>query len=83
MIKIRISKISGDKLISIISTKGNRSEKCVEGCVMSPYSETPRVGYLFGVSDETFLFRTSRVTEILSSDTFRTENSVYRWEKIK
>lgn len=80
---IRLTKLSGDKLIPIISSKGNRKEKYVEGNHMEVYSSTPTVGFLFGVFDETFSFRTSRIKEILSENTFRTENSIYKWEKIK
>jgi hypothetical protein len=83
MEKIRLSKISGDKLIPVVSTKGNRMEKYISGrSDGTVFPETPTVGRSFMVYDETYSFRTSRVTEILSSNTFKTENSVYKWEKL-
>jgi len=83
MKKIRLSKISGDKLIPVMSTKGNRMEKYIDGrSDGTVFPETPTVGLSFAIYDETYSFRTSRVVEMLSSNTFKTENSVYKWEKL-
>lgn len=83
MEKIRLSKISGDKLIPVISTKGNRTEKYIEGYSTNPlYPEKPIVGYPFQIYNSDFSFRTSPVKEILSGSTFRTENSTYEWRKL-
>jgi hypothetical protein len=84
MEKIRLTKISGDKLIQVISSKGNRSEKYLDGYPnKNVYTQVPTVGCPFGIYDESYSFRTSTVTQILSSNTFKTENSVYKWEKVK
>jgi hypothetical protein len=38
----------------------------------------PKVGEPFYVGDR---FRTSRVKEIIDANTFKTHNSIYKWEK--
>ena len=86
--KIRLKKISGDGLIPVQSTKGNRKEKFLEGNSGGEvFPETPIVGRSFAVYDDTYSFRTSRVTEITvegnQDGVFKTENSVYKWEKVK
>lgn len=83
MKRIRLSKISGDGLIPVLSTKGNRKEKFLIGeSGGNLFPETPTVGRSFGIFDENYSFRTTPVVEILSRNTFRTENSVYKWEKL-
>ena len=52
MEKIRLTKISGDKLIPIISSTGNRSEKYIDGYAnKNIYTEIPTVGCPFGISN--------------------------------
>lgn len=83
MNKIRITKLSGDGLIPVHSTKGNRKEKFLEGNSGGElFPEVPTVGRTFGVYDETFAFRTTIVTEVLPDNIFKTENSTYKWERI-
>lgn len=82
MQKIRLSKISGDKLIPVVSSKGNRAEKYIDGYSHGTvFPETPTVGSPFCVYTDAYSFRTSRRKEV-SGNIFKTENSVYRWEKL-
>ncbi len=81
--RIRLTKINGDKLIKVISTKGNSAEPYVDGAPMEAvYPRVPTVGFPYGVYNERVSFRTSPVTEILTTVTFRTENSIYQWQII-
>lgn len=50
-----------------------------EGYLISP----PEVGKPFFVNGTENKLRTSLVQEILTENTFRTYNSIYKWEKIK
>ena len=42
----------------------------------------PKVGEAFLLFDSDRYFRTSVVEEIIDENTFRTMNSIYRWEKL-
>lgn len=85
MSKIRLTKISGDKRIHVLSTHGNRLDRYVEGYPYPDgiYPATPTVGMRYGVyNKDGITFRTSEVIDILSKNTFRTENSIYKWEMV-
>lgn len=46
---------------------------------LSPITGKPSVGRIFLMST----YRTTMIREILSENTFRTKNSIYKWEEIK
>ena len=71
------------KLIKIDESRSNphgiKTGRIVEGFIFNE----PTIGERFVVfHSETKMFRTSFVTEIISDNEFKTENSTYTWEKI-
>lgn len=85
---IRLTKLSGEKSHETSLTAG----QSIRGKLVE-WSGEPKVGIAFGLDTEHMNdndkemagiigYRTSQVKEILSPNTFRTYNSVYKWEVI-
>jgi hypothetical protein len=75
--------------LTIIETSNEINSKKVGVPYEGDFVGAPQVGrqfYMANVSQgrrqSTNVFKTSPVIEILSSNTFKTENSIYRWEKV-
>lgn len=77
MTKIRLTKISGEKSHKYSLEEGWIMDGIIEKEWMFP--QEPTIGMPFVIDT----YRTSQVEEILSDNTFKTYNSVYKWEKIK
>jgi len=74
---IKLTKISGEKSHSTSLGQGESIQgNIVDGSV---FPKEPTVGKPFALDN----YKTSIVEEIVSEDTFRTCNSVYKWENIK
>ena len=76
-------------ILTIIKTTNEINSKKVGIPYGWDFVGVPQVGKMFymtnvsqGKRQSTNFFKTSPVIEILSSNTFKTRNSIYKWEEI-
>lgn len=68
-IQIKLTRISGEQSKNLIP---------IGSIVVGDCYDRPTVGEPFYVG----MWATTKVTEVLSEDTFKTSNSVYKWEEL-